>query len=97
MAWQAAGTGRAAFEHALAYATRRQQFGQPLAGFQLVQDLLARMLANTTASLTMCARLAELAQAGEMREEQVPLAKMYCTTAIRETVGGGQGLGKVVM
>jgi glutaryl-CoA dehydrogenase len=98
VAWQAAGTARGAFEHALAYATRRQQFGRPIAGFQLVQDLLARMLANTTASLTMCARLAELAQAGEMREEQVSLAKMYCTTATRETVGwarevfGGNGV-----
>ena len=52
----------------------------------------------TTASLTMCVRLAELAQAGEMREEQVSLAKMYCTTATRETVGwarevlGGNGV-----
>ena len=64
VAWQAAGTARGAFEHALAYATRRSQFGRPIARFQLVQDLLARMLANTTASLTMCARLAELAQAG---------------------------------
>ena len=84
VAWQAAGTGRGAFEHALANATRRSQFGRPIARFQQVQDLLARMLANTTASLTMCVRLAELAQAGEMREEQVSLAKMYCTTATRE-------------
>jgi hypothetical protein len=29
----------------------------------------------------MCARLAELAQSGARREEQVSLAKMYCTTA----------------
>jgi glutaryl-CoA dehydrogenase len=98
VAWQAAGTGRGAFEHALAYATRRTQFGRPIARFQLVQDLLARMLANTTASLTMCARLAELAQAGDMQEEQVSLAKMYVTTATRETVGwarevfGGNGV-----
>ena len=41
VAWQAAGTGRGAFEHALAYATRRSQFGRPIARFQLVQDLLA--------------------------------------------------------
>src|SRR3954449_8901951 len=63
VAWQAAGTGRAAielgvagppaapargpFEHALPSATRRTQFGRPIARFQLVQDLLARMLANT--------------------------------------------------
>jgi glutaryl-CoA dehydrogenase len=98
VAWQASGTARGAFEHALAYAIRRQQFGRPIGSFQLVQDLLSRMLANTTASLMMCARLAALAEAGVMREEQVSLAKMYCTTAMRETVGlarevlGGNGV-----
>jgi glutaryl-CoA dehydrogenase len=98
VAWQASGTARGAFEHALGYATSRRQFGRPIGGFQLVQDLLSRMLANTTASLTMCARLAVLAEAGTMREEQVSLAKMYCTTAMRETVGlarevlGGNGV-----
>ena len=34
----------AAYELALAYAQQREQFGQPIAGFQLVQDKLARML-----------------------------------------------------
>jgi glutaryl-CoA dehydrogenase len=98
VAWQASGTARGAFEHALAYATGRRRFGRPIGSFQLVQDLLARMLGNTTASLAMCARLAALAEAGTMREEQVSLAKMFCTTAMRETVGlvrealGGNGV-----
>src|SRR5580693_9627934 len=48
VAWQAVGCARGAYEHALAYAKERQQFGRPIAGFQLVQDLLVRMLANIT-------------------------------------------------
>ncbi|HEY6787705.1 MAG TPA: acyl-CoA dehydrogenase family protein, partial [Trebonia sp.] len=49
VAWQATGCARGAYEHALAYAGQRQQFGKPIAGFQLVQDLLVRMLSNVTA------------------------------------------------
>ena len=44
VAWQAVGCARGAYEHALAYAKERQQFGRPIGGFQLVQDLLVRML-----------------------------------------------------
>src|SRR5689334_17121351 len=42
VAWMATGCGRGAYEHALAYAREREQFGKPIAGFQLVQDLLVR-------------------------------------------------------
>jgi glutaryl-CoA dehydrogenase len=36
------------------------QFGRPIAGFQLVQDLLVRMLGNVTACQAMMLRLAQL-------------------------------------
>jgi glutaryl-CoA dehydrogenase len=55
VAWFAVGCGRGAYEHALRYATQRMQFGRPIAGFQLVQDLLVRMLGNVTA--TQCLML----------------------------------------
>ena len=35
-----------AYEHALKYAQERLQFGKPIGSFQLVQDLLAKMLAQ---------------------------------------------------
>src|ERR1700729_1821384 len=73
VAWMATGCGRGAYEHALAYAKQREQFGRPIGGFQLVQDLLVKMLANTTASAALCARLAGLQEAGQARDEHSAL------------------------
>ena len=42
---------------ALAYAKQREQFGQPIAAYQLVQDKLSRMLAEITAMQLLCLRL----------------------------------------
>jgi glutaryl-CoA dehydrogenase len=98
VAWMATGCARGAYEHALGYARQRQQFGRPIAGFQLVQDLLVRMLANVTASACLCARLSQLQQDGKADDEHSALAKAFCTARMRETVGyarellGGNGI-----
>jgi len=98
VAWQATGCARGAYEHALAYAKQRQQFGRPIAGFQLVQDLLVRMLANVTSSACLCARLSALQQDGLAEDHHSALAKAFCTVRMRETVGyarellGGNGI-----
>src|SRR4051812_31977834 len=98
VAWSAVGCARGAYEHALAYAREREQFGRPIVGFQLVQDLLVRMLGNITASAAMCARLSQLQDAGRMTDEQASLAKAFTTVRMRETVGwarelmGGNGI-----
>ena len=49
-----------AYEAALKYAQERLQFGKPIGSFQLVQDLLAKMLANITACQCLMVRLAQL-------------------------------------
>ncbi len=98
VAWQAVGCAMGAYEHALAYAKEREQFGRPIGGFQLVQDLLVKMLGNITASVTMCARLAQLQTEGQAKDEHSALAKAFCTVRMRETVGyarellGGNGI-----
>jgi len=98
VAWMAVGCALGAYENALAYATKREQFGRPIAGFQLVQDLLVRMLGNITASATLCVQLAELQAAGQARDEHSSLAKAFCTARMRESVGwarellGGNGI-----
>ena len=98
VAWQAVGCSMGAYEHALAYSRQRQQFGRPIASFQLVQDLLVGMLGNITASQCMVLRLSQMQDAGVMNDEHASLAKAFCTSKCRETVGfarellGGNGI-----
>ena len=98
VAWFAVGCQMGAYEHALRYAQRRIQFGRPIGGFQLVQDLLVRMLGNVTATQAMMLRLGQLQDQGLMQDEHASLAKAYCTVKCRETVGyarellGGNGI-----
>jgi glutaryl-CoA dehydrogenase len=98
VAWQAVGCALGAYELALAYAGRREQFGRPIASFQLIQDLLVRMLGNVTASQFLLVRLAQLQDAGVLEDQHASLAKAFCTVRMRETVGwarevlGGNGI-----
>lgn len=98
VAWQSVGVMWAAYEIALAYAVEHTQFGRPIGKFQLVQDLLVKMLGNATACAGMMVRLAQLQDAGVYRDEQSALAKAYCTVRMRESVGwarellGGNGI-----
>ncbi|WP_027933910.1 acyl-CoA dehydrogenase family protein [Amycolatopsis thermoflava] len=98
VAWQALGVMIGAYEAALAYAKERKQFGKPIAGFQLVQDLLVKSLGNITASWGMLVQLARLQDAGIFRDEQSSLAKAFVTARMREVVAwcrellGGNGI-----
>jgi len=98
VAWFSVGCQMGAYEHALRYATERLQFGKPIAGFQLVQDLLVRMLGNVVQSQTMCLRMSQLQDEGRMTDEIAGLAKALCSVRCRETVGwarellGGNGI-----
>jgi glutaryl-CoA dehydrogenase len=98
VAWRALGLATASYELALAHALRREQFGQPIAGYQLVQDKLARMLAEITAMQLMCWRLSKLADAGRMTAAMASLAKMNHAAKARTIVAdardilGGDGI-----
>jgi glutaryl-CoA dehydrogenase len=92
VAWSSVGVMLAAYEIALAYAAEREQFGRPIAGFQLVQDLLVRMLGNVTACLGMVTRLAQLQDEQVYADEHSALAKAYVTSRMRETVGWAREL-----
>jgi glutaryl-CoA dehydrogenase len=90
--WIATGCQMGAYEHALAYAKERKQFGKPLAAFQMIQDLLARMLANVTACQTMMLRLSQLDDEGKLADHHASLAKAFCTARMRETVAWAREL-----
>ena len=98
VAWEAVGCALGAYEFALKYAQEREQFGRPIGRFQLVQDLLVRMLGNITACQCMVMRLSQMQDAGIMADEHASLAKAYCTVKMRESVGyarellGGNGI-----
>ena len=64
--WEATGCAMGAYENALKYAQERLQFGKPIGSFQLVQDLLAKMLANITASQCLVVRMAQLEAEGKL-------------------------------
>src|SRR3989454_6426872 len=87
VAWEAVGCAQGAYELALTYAQEREQFGRPIGRFQLVQDLLVRMLSNVTSSACLVTRLSQMQDAGIMNDEHASLAKAFCTVRMRETVG----------
>ncbi|MDQ4490449.1 acyl-CoA dehydrogenase family protein [Sinomonas sp. ASV486] len=92
VAWQAVGQQLAAFDVARRYTVEREQFGRPIASFQLVQDQLVTMLGNVVSSLGMMVRLAQLEDAGRARDEQSALAKAFTTARMRESVAIGRSL-----
>src|SRR4051794_17009704 len=96
--WMATGCAMGAYEAALKYCQERLQFGRPIASFQLVQDLLARMISNITASQCLIVRQAQLFDEGKLSDAHAALAKAFCTSKCRETVAwarevlGGNGI-----
>jgi alkylation response protein AidB-like acyl-CoA dehydrogenase len=75
IAWGAVGAARNCFETAREYATDRDQFGKPIGSFQLQQEKLAEMATQITTSQLLVHRLTELKERGDLRPEQVSMAK----------------------
>lgn len=92
VAWIATGLQAGALEAATAYVQHREQFGRPLASFALVQEKLARMLGNLTASLGLVVQLSTRQDAGDYRDENSALAKMWTALHARETAALGREL-----
>jgi len=96
--WNAAGMQVGAYEAALDYAMDRQQFGRPIAGFQLIQEKLTRMLGNAVSTLAFAVRATELKRRGALTETVAALQKTWAADRVRETVAlgreiaGGEGI-----
>jgi glutaryl-CoA dehydrogenase len=97
-AWAALGHAVAAYDAALTYCGRREQFGRPLASFQVVQERLVKMLADVTAMQLYCMQLARLADAGRLSDTIAGLAKLHNTRKARGVIAeardllGGNGI-----
>ena len=98
VAWETLGYAEAAYELVSDYVLDREQFGQPIGSFQLVQDKLARMLAQLTSLRLLCLRLGEVERRGELTMEKAALAKMHGAATARGMLAdardlfGGNGL-----
>ena len=95
VAWEAAGAASGAYDAALKYAMEREQFGKPIAAFQLVQQKLVEMATEVTAMQLMCFQLAQLTASKQVDEGIASMAKYhnarkarYVTQLAREVMGG---------
>ncbi|GAA4789010.1 acyl-CoA dehydrogenase family protein [Actinomycetospora chlora] len=96
--WGAVGAARTCYESALAYALDREQFGQPIAGFQLTQGKLADMVVAVNQASLTAARIGRLKDAEQLHPSQVSFGKMANVRAALDvartarTVLGGNGI-----
>jgi alkylation response protein AidB-like acyl-CoA dehydrogenase len=77
----ACGIHRAALAATVEFTLARQQFGQPLAQFQMVQERLADMLTALHASRALVHRCARRRAAGSETHADVAMAKLHATEA----------------
>ena len=98
VAWEAVGLAAGCYEIALQYACQREQFGKPIAAFQLVQAKLVEMASDLVQSQLLVWRLAQLMEAGSATSGQLSLAKQSCAAKARRAAAlareilGGNGI-----
>ena len=80
----AVGAARRAYELAHAYALTRRQFGAPIGGYQLVQQMIVEMHLRLESSRQMLRRAARALDAGRAGRLECSTAKLYCTRAAHE-------------
>jgi glutaryl-CoA dehydrogenase len=75
IAWGAIGAAMDCYSTALIYAKEREQFGKPIASYQLQQKKLAEMLTEITKMQLFTWRLGTLMNAGQASSPQISMAK----------------------
>jgi glutaryl-CoA dehydrogenase len=98
IAWGAIGAALDCYDSALRYSLEREQFGRPIAGFQLTQKKLAEMITEITKAQLLAWRLGTLANAGKATPAQISMAKrnnvLMALEIAREArqIHGGMGI-----
>jgi len=96
--WGAMGAARSSFAAALDYTIGREQFGRPIAGFQLTQKKLADMALELSKGTLLALHLGRRKDAGTLLDPQVSVGKLnnvrealdICRTA--RTMLGANGI-----
>lgn len=96
--WGMVGAARTCYRTALSYATQREQFGRPIAGFQLTQAKLADMTVAVGQAALLANRLGRLKDGGRLDPAHLSLGKLANARAALEvartarTILGGSGI-----
>jgi alkylation response protein AidB-like acyl-CoA dehydrogenase len=73
------GIAQGCLDACVAYAKERRQFGKPIAGFQLVQELLADIAVETQAARLLTWQAAALSDAGSKHTVESSVAKYFAS------------------
>ena len=68
-------------DESVRYSKEREQFGRPIASFQLVQSMIADMVVDTDASRMLVLRAGYLKDSGKPNTTETSIAKLYATEA----------------
>ena len=96
--WGAVGAARSCYEAALEYSLTREQFGVPIASFQLTQEKLAEMATDVQQGYLLALHLGRLKDEGRITPAQVSMGKRQNVRMARKvasmarTVLGGNGV-----
>jgi glutaryl-CoA dehydrogenase len=84
ISWGAVGSAMFTFGQALRYSLEREQFGSPIAAFQLQQEKLAWMFSEIAKAQLLCVRIGRLKEAGKLHHAHISLAKRNNVWMARE-------------
>jgi len=96
--WDGLGQAMDCYEIALAYAKERDQFGQPIASCQLVQQKLVAMLSEVSLSKLLSIHVGRIKDSGELDPATVSMFKMNNVARARQVAAtardvlGGNGI-----
>lgn len=80
----AVGVSQGLVDEAVKYAKQREQFGQPIGRYQMIQEMIARMIVETEAARLLTYRCANLKDKGVICNLEVSMAKYHaCDAASR--------------
>ncbi len=96
--WGSMGAARDCYETALEYAKEREQFGKPIAGFQLTQRKLVNMLLEIQKGTLLALHIGRMKDEGTLRPEHISVGKLNNVREAIEiarearTILGGNGI-----
>ena len=86
------------YDNAIKYVSNRKQFGKTISGFQLVQEKIVKIMANTQAMVLLCFRISKLVDENKATIGQIAMTKAWVSERLREVtrwgreVYGGNGI-----